>query len=65
MNEEAQLTRQMLTRKETAHYLGIHINSLDRYRDIPRIRLGGRILFRKETLDKYLADLEQESCKKL
>jgi excisionase family DNA binding protein len=64
MNEEAQLTKHVLTYQETADYLNIHINTLYKHREIPRIRLGGKILFRRETLEKYLADLEQESCKK-
>jgi excisionase family DNA binding protein len=64
MSEETQLTRLTLTRKEVAAYLGIHVNSVDRYKDIPRLRIGGRTLFRKETLDKYIADLEKVPCRK-
>jgi hypothetical protein len=49
--------KQVFSRRETAAYLGIHMNTLDKT-DIPRIYMGGRVLFRKKVLDKYLTDLE-------
>jgi hypothetical protein len=49
----------MLSRKEAAKYLGVHINTLD-HSDIPRVRLGCRTLFRQKTLDKYVQDLERK-----
>ena len=48
----------VLSRKEAAAYLGVHLNTVDRW-DIPRIRIGGRTLFRQKTLEKYLADKER------
>jgi len=56
---ETIIERQTLSRVEAARYLGIHINSLDRNTKIPRVRIGGRVLFRKETLDKLLIDSER------
>jgi len=50
--------KQVLTRDETAAYLGIHLNTLDRS-DVPRIHIGARVLFRKATVDKYLSDMER------
>jgi len=67
MQEEAStlngttIERQTLTRKEAAEYLGIHENTLDRTPEIPRIRIGGKVLFRIITLDKYLADKEKKN----
>jgi hypothetical protein len=51
--------KQVFSRMEAAAYLGIHWNTLDKS-DIPRVRMGGRILFRRKTLDKYLADVERK-----
>lgn len=57
--ENQQVTeKQVFSRMEAAAYLGIHFNSLDKS-NIPRVRIGGRTLFRKNTLDKYLADTER------
>jgi len=51
---ETRTEKQTLSREEAAAYLGIHVNSLDRS-NIPRVRIGGRVLFRKMTLEKLLA----------
>jgi hypothetical protein len=58
LENEATLTKPVLSRKEAAAYLGIHINTLDK-NDVPRIHLGGRTLFRVKALDKYLAKNER------
>jgi excisionase family DNA binding protein len=51
--------KQVLTRQEAAAYLGIHYNTLDKSA-IPRIRIGKKILFRKSTLEKFLASEERQ-----
>jgi len=51
---ETSTEKQTLSRKEAADYLGIHLNTLDRS-NIPRVRIGGRVLFRRTTLEKLLA----------
>jgi hypothetical protein len=58
LDNEFPKEKQVLSRRETAAYLGIHTNTLDRNNDIPRIHIAGRVLFRKKVLDKYLTDLE-------
>ena len=61
------IAKQTLTRKEAAYYLGIHPNTLDRS-EIPRFRIGGRVLFRLVTLDMFVEEMERKSrgpkCKK-
>jgi hypothetical protein len=49
----------LLSRREAAAYLGVHINTLD-HSDIPRVRMGWRVLFRQKTLEKYVLDLERK-----
>jgi excisionase family DNA binding protein len=51
--ENGTVVRMTLTRKEAAHYLGVHINTIDRS-SIPRLRIGGKVLFRIDTLEKFL-----------
>ena len=64
---EDAITKQTLTRKEAAHYLGIHINTLDKS-EIPRFRIGGRVLFRLVAVDMFVEEMERKSrgpkCKK-
>ena len=55
---ENEVKRPVLSRDETAAYLGIHINTLDKC-NIPRIHIGGRTLFKRETLDRYLTENEK------
>jgi len=56
------IEKQVLSRKEAAAYLGIHLNTLDRS-DVPRIHIGRRVLYRIKTLDKLLNDREQSGNK--
>jgi len=58
LSDESKITKITLTRKEAAAYLGIHTNSLDNHTEIPRLRIGRKVLFRKDTLDKYLSEKE-------
>jgi hypothetical protein len=63
LSDEVQLTKLVLSRKEAANYLGISINTLDLHKEIPRLRIGVRTLFRIETLNQYLANMEK-ACRK-
>jgi hypothetical protein len=51
--------KHVLNRQEAADYLGVHIHTLDKS-DIPRIRIADKVLFRKCTLDKFLAEEEKK-----
>ncbi len=41
----ASQTECLLTKKQTARYLGISISSLERLADLPRIKLNGAVRF--------------------
>lgn len=61
---ESQIKRTTLTMKEAAEYLGVSywlINQLVRKKQIPCCKVGGKYLFRVQALDRYLANMEQES----
>ena len=58
--ELEEVTRTTLTMKETAEYLGVSywlVTQLVKRKQIPCSRVGGKVLFRKEALDKYLPKL--------
>ena len=62
--ELEKVTRTTLTMRETAEYLGISywlVTQLVRRKQIPCSRVGGKVLFRKEALDKYLNEKEKAS----
>ena len=62
--ELEKVTRITLTMKETAEYLGVSywlVTQLVRRKQIPCSRVGGKVLFRKEALDKYLNEKEKVS----
>ncbi len=62
------IQRTTLTAKEAAEYLGISywlITQLVKRRQIPCSRVGKRILFRKEALDIYLSQKENDSLEKV
>jgi len=62
--ELKKVTRTTLTMKETAQYLGVSywlVTQLVRRKQIPCSRVGGKVLFRKEALDKYLNEKEKAS----
>ena len=67
MEGESATIKTTLSRQEAADYLGVHINTLDNS-DIPRIRIGTRVLFRLVTLDMFVEEMERKSrgpkCKK-
>lgn len=65
--ELEKVTRTTLTMKETAEYLGVSywlITQLVRRKQIPCSRVGGKVLFRKEALDRYLNEKEKASITK-
>ena len=67
MNELPKVERTTLTMKETAEYLGISywlVNQLVRRKQIPRARVGGRVLFRVQALNEYLKEKEENSIRK-
>ncbi len=62
--ELEKVTRTTLTMKETAEYLGVSywlVIQLVKRKQIPCSRVGGKVLFRKEALDKYLNEKEKAS----
>lgn len=62
--ELEKVTRTTLTIKETAEYLGVSywlVTQLVKRKQIPCSRVGGKVLFRKEALDKYLNEKEKAS----
>lgn len=59
----APIERTTMTNKEVAEYLGLSdefIYKLVRQKQIPFMRVGRRILFKKASIDKWLSDLENE-----
>jgi len=54
----AQKTSEVLSRREAAQFLGICTTTLDRL-DIPRTQIRKRIVYRRVTLDGWLAKQEQ------
>ncbi|MFR5683099.1 MAG: helix-turn-helix domain-containing protein [Clostridia bacterium] len=62
--ELEKVKRTTLTMKETAEYLGVSywlVTQLVKRKKIPCSRVGGKVLFRKETLDNYLQKQEDAS----
>lgn len=61
------MERETLTAKEAAEILGLSawtLYDLARQRKVPHIRVGRRVLFRKESLLSWLSDLEIASTAK-
>lgn len=55
------MTRQILTVQEIANYIGVSrdlIYKMVRTNEIPFIRIGKRLLFRKESIDQWLLSRE-------
>lgn len=53
-----------MTAKDTAAYLGISywkLTMMCKAKEIPHIRYGNRLLFRKETIDRWMANQETMS----
>ena len=49
-----QTTKEVMSRAQAAAYIGIGKSTLDRL-NIPKIQIRRRVLFRKEAIDKWLA----------
>lgn len=50
--------------KQAAIYLGVHfdtVKKLIREKELPHVRIAGRILLRASTLDEYMAQQERSS----
>ncbi|WP_254843983.1 helix-turn-helix domain-containing protein [Virgibacillus dokdonensis] len=59
------IERTTMTVKEMAVYLDLStdfVYKLCREKKIPHIKIGTRTMFKKESIDKWLSDLERESC---
>jgi len=53
----------LLSRKQAAQYLHISISSVDRLLregSIPSVKIGGRVFFSEESLDRWLGALESQ-----
>ena len=62
--ELEKVTRTTLTMRETAEYLGVSywlVTQLVRRKQILCSRVGWKVLFRKEALNKYLNEKEKAS----
>lgn len=60
------IERKTMTAKECSIYLGISIDLtyiLARERSIPHFKIGSRVLFKKEALDKWIENQMIESVK--
>ncbi|NWO14671.1 MAG: helix-turn-helix domain-containing protein [Virgibacillus sp.] len=58
------IERTTMTVKEIAVYLDLSpdfIYKLCREKKIPHIKIGSRTMFKKDTIDRWLSDLEKES----
>lgn len=60
--------RSTLKATEAAHYLGISywlILEMAKRGEIPHIRAGSRVLFRRESLDEWMKNQEQANYKEV
>jgi hypothetical protein len=55
---------EVLSRKEAAQYLHICLTLLDRTTDIPRSKIGKRVLFQKAKLDEWLSEHSSQDERK-
>jgi hypothetical protein len=62
MDTEAKVECGVYTRKQLVAYLGVHLNTIDRS-DLPRIKIAGRVLYRKSTVEKWLREKESTNGK--
>lgn len=57
--ESDPIVRNYITCQEAADYIGVHVNFLYLHKEIPHVRIGRKILYRKSAIDEYLAGLEK------
>lgn len=65
--QKQSVTKATLDIKEAATYLGVHMDTvkkLIREKELPHVRIAGRILLRPGTLDEYMAQQERQSINK-
>ena len=55
-------TLEILSRRETAAYLGICLTSLDNL-DIPRTKVGYRVMYKREVINKWIDDHTEKTKK--
>ena len=49
-----------LNKRDAAQRLGISVRSLDRIDDLPRVKIRGKVLFRRDTLDAWSREHESK-----
>jgi len=57
-----QPAKEVMSRREAAAYIGIGKSTLDRL-NIPKIQIRRRVLFQKETIDKWLLSQQTKGAK--
>jgi excisionase family DNA binding protein len=57
-----QPAKEIMSRNEAAAYIGIGKSTLDRL-DLPKIQIRRRILFKKESIDKWLLVQQNQGAK--
>ena len=62
MTATTQPTKDVMSRAQAAAYIGIGKSTLDRL-NIPKIKVRKRVLFKKETIDKWLAQNQSKEAK--
>jgi excisionase family DNA binding protein len=55
--------KEVMSRRETAAYIGIGRSTLDRL-DIPKVQVRRRVLYRREAVDKWLAQNQGKEARK-
>lgn len=53
--------KEILSRKETALYLGLHVNTLDRA-NIPHVKIGRRVVYEKQKILDWLKAHQKGAC---
>jgi len=62
--ESDPIVKNYLSCQEVADYIGVHVNFIYAHREIPRICIGGKKLYRKSAIDEYLLSLEKSGGQK-
>jgi len=57
-----QPAKDVMSRAQAAAYIGIGKSTLDRL-NIPKIQIRRRVLFKKETIDKWLSQNQSKEAK--
>ena len=55
-----QPTKEVMSRRAAAAYIGIGLSTLDRL-NIPKIKIRKRVLFKKEAIDKWLSSQQTQT----